>query len=129
MSGSHAVLAQEEDAFSAGEGVRPGDIEAAASKREGDERRGAERLAPERLADLAQEADEPEEEQQFFLPRHARGMAISLLVALGLAFAVSARMPAWPVGLPLHPPPLKGRIDGSPLRTVRPELVEGPHFL
>lgn len=99
MSGSHAVLIEEEDAFPAGEGTSPGDRDNAARKREGDERRAAERLAPERLADLAQEAAEPEEEQQFFLPRHARGMAISLLVALGLAFAVSARMPTVPVGM------------------------------
>jgi diguanylate cyclase (GGDEF)-like protein/PAS domain S-box-containing protein len=59
-------------------------------------RRTSERHQPERLADLAQTANEAEEDQFYYLPRRSRPMAVSLLVAFSLAAAVSPELPAWP---------------------------------
>lgn len=63
------------------------------------ERRASERLQPARLADLAQDANETLEEQRFYLPQRAPGMAVSLIVALGIAAAVSPVLPEWPLVL------------------------------
>ena len=60
------------------------------------ERRAAERLQPERLADIAQTVSAAEEEQHFHLPPRSRPMAVSLLVAFGLAAAVSPVLPGLP---------------------------------
>jgi diguanylate cyclase (GGDEF)-like protein/PAS domain S-box-containing protein len=60
------------------------------------ERRAQERHDPEGLADFNRSAGEVEQEQQFYLPRRSRAMAVSLLVAFCLAVAVSSRLPDWP---------------------------------
>ncbi|WP_245804494.1 EAL domain-containing protein [Erythrobacter tepidarius] len=64
--------------------------------RAGSERRAAQRLAPEGLAEIVQNAGAAKEEQHFYLPPRSRPMAVSLLVALGLAAAVSPALPGWP---------------------------------
>jgi diguanylate cyclase (GGDEF)-like protein/PAS domain S-box-containing protein len=69
------------------------DSDAESPSRATDERRGAERQKPENLAGIAQEVSDAEEEQRFYLPRHGRGMAVSLIVAFGIAFFVT---PTWP---------------------------------
>ena len=64
--------------------------------RDAAERRAPERFRPERLADLVTGAEDDGEGQRFYLPTQARGMVVSLLVALGLAAAVSPAAPEWP---------------------------------
>ncbi|MBI1401865.1 MAG: EAL domain-containing protein [Porphyrobacter sp.] len=67
-----------------------------ADPRAAPERRHPDRLQPERIAGLASEAGEGEDEPHFHLPPHTRAMAVAVLVALGLAAAVSPVLPPWP---------------------------------
>ena len=103
MSGVPASKSQNEDVFPVGGEALPrlhavsadsdNDSENDSASRTPDERRGAERLRPENLAGISQEVSDAEEEQRFYLPRHGRGMTVSLIVAFGLAYFVT---PTWP---------------------------------
>jgi diguanylate cyclase (GGDEF)-like protein/PAS domain S-box-containing protein len=98
MRGAPAFQPQEDEVSSVVEEAAPSlsAVSRAAddsAPRVSDERRGTDRLWPENTAGLVQEVTETGEEQRFYLPPDGRGMAVSLLVALGIAGFVS---PTWP---------------------------------
>ncbi len=103
MRGAPANLPQNDDVFPPGEAASPrlhavsADNDSDSAERVPDERRGAERQRPENLAGIAQEVSGAEEEQRFYLPRNGRAMAVSLLIAFGIAFVVT---PSWPGPIP-----------------------------
>ncbi|MFN3862853.1 MAG: EAL domain-containing protein [Erythrobacter sp.] len=100
MSGTPARLHSQTD-FTADAGEQSRVPEAQADTSNSDlrarcERRASGRLEPERLAGIARNANATEEELRFYLPPRSRPMAVSLLVALSLAAAVSPSLPGWP---------------------------------
>ncbi len=58
------------------------------------ERRRTERLRPEAIGGLHHANDDPASDQTFFVPRHAGGMTLSLLVAYAIAAVVFKGLPA-----------------------------------
>ncbi|MEE4317860.1 MAG: EAL domain-containing protein [Erythrobacter sp.] len=64
--------------------------------RDSGERRADGRFKPERIAALVTRTDTAKEAQRYYLPKQARGMAVSLLVAFCLAALVSPELPTLP---------------------------------